>query len=199
MLCLGDPVLARNVVEVPILAAIGANDRGVFNVMVMDWDKRSTPDPVEVKWGNSRVRVMGSALGAVGQAFAYALERTPAIRPTGTVSIYGAAYAPVSSDGPSAGAVMTVGFLALLRGDAIHRGIALTGTLQPDGRIGPVGAIPDKIRAAAREGYRTILIPQGQLAEPKWNLAGLAMELHLTVREVGTVDDAYELMTGNRP
>jgi predicted S18 family serine protease len=65
-----------------------------------------------------------------------------------------------------------------------------------------VGAIPEKIRAAAREGYRTILIPQGQLngqfSDPGWNLTGLAMELGLTVKEVATMHEAYELMTGRR-
>lgn len=199
LLALSTPALARSVVEVPILAAIDANDRGVFKVMVMDWDRQATPDPMELKWGNSRVKVKGTALGALGSAFRYALERSPQVRRTGTLSIYGAAYAPVSSDGPSAGAVMAVGFLALLRDEPLIRGIAMTGTLQPDGRIGPVGAIADKVRAAAREGYRTVLIPVGQRDDPQWNLNGLAMELHLVIKEVATVDDAYELMIGRRP
>ncbi|MBI5410673.1 MAG: hypothetical protein HZA21_01630 [Nitrospirae bacterium] len=197
-----DSVSAAHVVEVPVLAAIDANNRGVFQVMVMSWDQQAAPDPVEVKWGNNRVRVRGTALGALGSAFAYAAEQNRSLHPTGTISIYGVAYAPVSSDGPSAGGAMTVGFLALLRGDPILRGVALTGTLQPGGRIGPVGAIPDKVRAAAREGYRTILIPQGQLngqfSDPRWNLTGLAMELGLTIKEVATIHEAYELMTGRR-
>jgi hypothetical protein len=194
-----DRASAAQVVEVPVLAAIDANDRGVFQVMVMSWDQRAAPDPIEITWGNSRVKVTGTALGALGAALAYAVDQSRAPHPTGTISIYGAAYAPVSSDGPSAGAAMTVGFLAVLRGDRVLRGVALTGTLQPEGRIGPVGAIPDKVRAAAREGYRTILIPQGQLGDPRWNLTGLAMELGLTIKEVATIPEAYELMTGRRP
>lgn len=193
-----DPASAAHVVEVPVLAAIDANNRGVFQVMVMSWDRQAAPDPVELKWGNNRVKVKGAALGALGMAYAYAMDQSRSLHPTGTISIYGAAYVPVSSDGPSAGAVMTVGFLAVLRGDRILRGVALTGTLQPEGRIGPVGAIPDKVRAAAREGYRTILVPQGQLGDPRWNLNGLAMELGLTIKEVATIADAYELMTGRR-
>jgi Lon-like protease len=193
------PASARSAVEVPVLAAIDANDRGVFKVLVMEWDRQGTPDPMVLKWGNNRVRVKGSALGALGQALAFAVDRSPGLRPTGTVSIYGAAYSPVSSDGPSAGAVMAVGFMALLRGDQLIRGTALTGTLQPDGRIGPVGAIGDKVRAAAREGYRTVLIPVGQRDDPRWNLNGLALDLHLTITEVATVDEAYRLMTGRQP
>jgi Lon-like protease len=94
--------------------------------------------------------------------------------------------------------VMTVGFLAVLRGDPIIRGIALTGTLESDGRVGPVGGIPDKVRAAAREHYRMVLVPQGQLNDPRWDLIGLGMQLNLTIKEVNTVQEAYEIMTGRK-
>lgn len=193
-----EPALGANTVEVPVLAAIDANNRGVFQVLVMNWDQRPAPDPIEARFGNNRVRVQGSALGALGNAFAYAVAESRALHPTGTITIYGAAYAPVRSDGPSAGAAMAVGFLALLHGDSILRGVAMTGTLQPGGRVGPVGALADKVRAAFREGYRTVLVPQGQLTDPRWNLNGLALELGVTIKEVATIGEAYELMTGHR-
>ena len=71
-----------------------------------------------------------------------------------------------------------------------------TGTLKADGNVGPVGSIPDKIRAASREGYRTILIPAGQLSSPEWNLVRLGMELNVDLKEVSTIEEAYRLMTG---
>jgi predicted S18 family serine protease len=58
--------------------------------------------------------------------------------------------------------------------------------------------IPDKIRAAVREGYRTVLIPVGQLNDPRWRLGELGLELNVTLKEVATVEEAYELMTGRR-
>ena len=54
------------------------------------------------------------------------------------------------------------------------------------------------MRAAAREGYRTILVPSGQIYGPGWNLNQVAMELNVIVREVDTIEAAYELMTGRR-
>lgn len=189
---------AEYVVEVPVLAAIRANTQGVFEMMIMRWDQKPQPDPIELIRYNSRVRLGMGNLESIDLAFAYAVERTAQIRHSGTVSIFGHAYRPTNSDGPSAGAVMTVGFIALLKGDRLLRGVALTGTLEPDGRIGPVGSIPDKMRAAAREGYRTILVPAGQIYGPNWNLNEVALELNLTVKEVDTVDQAYELMTGRR-
>lgn len=191
-------VMANATVEVPVLGAIAANNQGVFNVMVLNWERLSSPDPMELRWGNRRIQVKEVGLGSIERAFFYAVEHTPSVRLTGLLTLYGASYAPLSSDGPSAGAVMAVGFLAVLRGDPIIRGIALTGTLEFDGRVGPVGAISDKVRAAAREHYRMVLIPQGQLNDPRWDLIGLGMQLNLTIKEVGTVQEAYEIMTGRR-
>lgn len=185
-------------VEVPVLAASRANNQGAFSVMVLDWDRKEAPDPIELRWGNHRIRIQDVGMGALHQAFIFAREHTASSRPTGSLVLYGASYMPISSDGPSAGAVLAVGFLAVLRGDPIIRGMALTGTLEPDGRIGPVGSIPDKVRAAAREHYRTVLIPQGQLHDPRWDLIGLGLQLNLTIKEVSTVQEAYELMTGHR-
>jgi PDZ domain-containing protein len=198
VLALSGPLPAENVVEVPVLAAIRANDRGVFEVMLVWWDQKPQPEPIALEWRNAGVNLKETHLGAIADAFRYAVERTPEVKHTGTVSVQGVAYVPTSSDGPSAGAAMAVGFIAVLKGERIQRGVAMTGTIEPGGRIGPVGSIPDKIRAAAREGYRTILIPTGQLNEPRWNLTGLGLELNVTVKEVSTIDDAYELMTGRR-
>lgn len=192
------PALADNVVELPVLVSVGTNDRGAFEVLVMQWDRKPSPDPLALQWANARIRFVGAYLEAINRALQYAVQQTPAVPHTGTIWIKGASYAPTSTDGPSAGAAMAVGFLALLNGDAIQRGVALTGTIESNGRIGSVGAIPDKVRAAAREGYRTILIPQGQGDDPRWNLKGLALTLNVSLKEVGTIQEAYELMTGRR-
>ena len=110
----------------------------------------------------------------------------------------GVAYRPTGSDGPSTGTAMAVRFIALFKGEHIQCGIALTGTIEPGGQIGPVGAIPDKIRAAAREGYRTVLVPRGQIHDARWSPIELGFQLNVTVKEVDTIDEAYQLMTGQR-
>ena len=191
-------VSADNAVELPVLAAIRQNNLGVFEIMMMWWDKKPEPNPVQLQWLLAGVRLGNDHLGAMAQAFAYAVERTPSIQHSGTVSVQGVAYRPTGSDGPSAGAAMAVGFIAMFKGDHIQRGIALTGTIEPGGQIGPVGSIPDKIRAAALEGYRTVLVPRGQMRDAQWNLIELGFQLNVTVKEVDTIDEAYLLMTGQR-
>ncbi len=196
----GVPVAAPadRAIELPILAAISQNHLGVFEILMMWWDKKPEPNPVQLQWRLAGVKLGNTHLGSMGQAFAYAIERTPSIQHSGTVSVQGVAYQPTSSDGPSAGAAMTVGFIALFKGEPIQRGIAMTGTLEPGGQIGPVGSIPDKVRAAAREGYHTILVPRGQIHDARWNLNELGFQLNVTVKEVETIDEAYLLMTGQR-
>ena len=190
------PASGEYVVEVPVLAAIRDNQNGVFEVMLLIWDQKPQPDPVELFRFNGRVRMGAGNLESIDQAFAYAVERTPSVRHSGTVSVLAHAYRPAASDGPSAGAAFAVGFIAMFKGERLQRGVAITGTFEPGGRVGPVGSIPDKMRAAAREGYRTILVPRGQIYGPNWNLNQLALELNVAVKEVETVDQAYELMTG---
>ncbi|MDP1946701.1 MAG: S16 family serine protease [Nitrospirota bacterium] len=191
-------VHADTIIELPVLAAIQQNNLGVFEVLMMWWDKKSDPNPIRLQWLLAGVRLGDAHLGAMAQAFSYAVERTPSVQHSGTVSVQGVAYRPTGSDGPSAGAAMAVGFIALFKGDRIQRGIALTGTIEPGGQVGPVGSIPDKIRAAAREGFRTVLVPRGQMYDARWNLNELGLQLNVTVKEVDTIDEAYQLMTGQR-
>src|SRR5690606_10452586 len=69
---------------------------------------------------------------------------------------------PGHSDGPSAGGLMTAALAAALRGHSILPHATMTGTIQPDGTIGPVGGISQKIQGAAQAGKTLVLIPFGQ-------------------------------------
>jgi len=64
--------------------------------------------------------------------------------------------------GPSAGAVMTTAAIALLEGWNISDDVVMTGMINPDGSIGPVGGILEKGEAAAKAGAKFFLIPKGQ-------------------------------------
>lgn len=65
--------------------------------------------------------------------------------------------------GPSAGAVMTLATIALLENWTIADDIVMTGMINPDGSIGPIGGILHKIDAAASVGAKRFLIPNGQM------------------------------------
>ena len=89
-------------------------------------------------------------------------------------------------------------FLALLKGDALVPGITITGTVEATGQIGPTSHVKEKTKAAALAGYRVLLVPRRQFYTPRANLVGMGIESKVLVYEVGTIDEAYTIMTGKR-
>jgi uncharacterized protein len=65
--------------------------------------------------------------------------------------------------GPSAGAIMTAAVIALLENWTLDNDTVMTGMINPDGSIGPIGGIPYKIDAAYSVGATRFLIPKGQM------------------------------------
>ncbi len=65
--------------------------------------------------------------------------------------------------GPSAGAVMTLATIALLENWTIDKNLVMTGMINPDGSIGPIGGILYKVDAANSVGATRFLIPKGQM------------------------------------
>ncbi|MBQ6556126.1 MAG: endopeptidase La [Bacteroidales bacterium] len=63
-------------------------------------------------------------------------------------------------DGPSAGITMVSSMVSALRGEAVKKGIAMTGEMTLRGRVLPVGGIKEKILAAKRAGVSTIVISE---------------------------------------
>ena len=104
-------------------------------------------------------------------------------------------------DGPSAGALMTCGVLAAVRGDNMREDAAMTGTINPDGSIGPVGGIAQKISGAADKGMKLVLIPGSVRFDRDPDGERIDLVEHgdnLGVRVVGVFDvyHAYKLLTG---
>ncbi|MBI4176356.1 MAG: hypothetical protein HY518_04065 [Candidatus Aenigmarchaeota archaeon] len=65
-------------------------------------------------------------------------------------------------EGPSAGAALTIATIAAIEGRDIRPGVTITGTVNHDGTIGPVGGILEKAAAAKEAGADTFLVPLGQ-------------------------------------
>ena len=64
--------------------------------------------------------------------------------------------------GPSAGGIMTVAVTALLLNRTLDNKTVMTGMINPDGSIGPIGGIIQKCDAAYSVGATRFLIPKGQ-------------------------------------
>ncbi len=104
-------------------------------------------------------------------------------------------------DGPSAGALMTIGVLAVLRGDKLASDITMTGTINPDGTVGPVGGIPYKVQGVIAAHKTKMLIPTGQRNSPDdsgklVDVVAAAQQKGITVTEVSDIYAAYKAFTG---
>ncbi|MDP7181071.1 MAG: S16 family serine protease [Candidatus Woesearchaeota archaeon] len=95
--------------------------------------------------------------------------------------------------GPSAGGVATILTVASLQGKPVKEHVAMTGTINSGGSIGPVGGTLEKIQAAQKKGITTVLIPPGT----KMQVEGIDIdpiqygkELGLTIIEVSTIEEA---------
>src|SRR3989344_293634 len=102
--------------------------------------------------------------------------------------------------GPSAGAAAAALTVALLDGITINQDIAITGTINSGGVIGPVGGILAKIDAAKEGGAAVVLVPKGEGGQKSGNSSIDAREygenLNITVIEVSSLDEVLSYYTG---
>ncbi|HRW38524.1 MAG: hypothetical protein KDB04_07045 [Acidimicrobiales bacterium] len=96
--------------------------------------------------------------------------------------------------GPSAGLAFTLAILdrltpGRLTGDGR---VAVTGTIELDGSVGPVGGVQHKARAAIREGAELMLVPPDEYDE-----AVEAADGRLDVEAVASLDDALDALAAH--
>ena len=106
--------------------------------------------------------------------------------------------------GPSASGAMAVALLAALRGVNISGGFSMTGMVEPDAVLGPVGGIPEKLEAVAEAGVKRFVIPLGQEYARDLNtnemvdVVALGRRLGVNVTPAPTILDAYVAATGDK-
>jgi ATP-dependent Lon protease len=73
--------------------------------------------------------------------------------------------AAIPKDGPSAGLTVSIALYSAFTGRAVRRDVAMTGEVTLRGQVLPVGGLREKILAARRYGYATVLYPGSQQPE----------------------------------
>lgn len=97
--------------------------------------------------------------------------------------------------GPSAGLAWTLGIIDRLTPGALTGGrrIAVTGEIFDDGRVGPVGGLPQKVAAVKRAGIRLFLYPADTTEAEQREMRRIAGS-ELRLEPVATVDEAVEVL-----
>jgi ATP-dependent Lon protease len=73
----------------------------------------------------------------------------------------------VPKDGPSAGITLTTALYSLVNDTPVDSTIAMTGEVSLDGRVMPIGGLPEKLMAAVRAGVKTVFIPEDNTEDLK--------------------------------
>jgi PDZ domain-containing protein len=98
-----------------------------------------------------------------------------------------------SVGGPSAGLAFTLAVLDVLTPGELTGGgnVAVTGTIDEDGNVGPVGGVTQKTEAVKRAGAKYFLVPPDEFAD-----ASRAAGDDLQVVQVATLDEALHFLAG---
>lgn len=93
----------------------------------------------------------------------------------------------VPVDGPSAGVAMTVAAVSALKGVPVDASCAVTGEVSVQGKVLPVGGVPQKVEAAKKAGLQRVIVPRANYME-RFESMGIQ------VIPVDTVQQAVEKM-----
>jgi uncharacterized protein len=99
--------------------------------------------------------------------------------------------------GPSAGAAVTILTISLLNDEKIPQDIAITGTINSGGIIGPIAGVIAKVKAAQDEGLKTVLIPKINVGNSS-DIEQFLNTTTISVIRVSSIDDAMYSLTGKK-
>lgn len=102
-------------------------------------------------------------------------------------------------NGPSAGGILTIAIMAALLDSPLRSDVTMTGTITADGSLGKIGGVELKLQAAAKAGYRTVLLPSANMSVRRASngedvsATVLGAELGVEVVEVANIQQAFSL------
>ncbi|HLC65941.1 MAG TPA: S16 family serine protease [Candidatus Nanoarchaeia archaeon] len=107
--------------------------------------------------------------------------------------------------GPSAGAATALLTISMLKGIPFREDVAITGTINSYGLIGPVGGLKPKIEVASKKGIKKVLVPERYIKEEInatnsteiIDLVEFGKSVGVEVEEVSDVNTAIFHLSGN--
>lgn len=161
---------------------------------------REPGDPLTldvVAFGQDEARTVDTTLGTNPETGAAQLGVSLDDRPAYTFP-FEVAIDSGEVGGPSAGLAFTLAILdQLTAGDLTGEGVvAVTGTIELDGSVGPVGGVLQKTEAAIDAGAKVFLVPPDEFADAMEAARG-----RIEVRQVASLDEAVAALesTGGDP
>jgi PDZ domain-containing protein len=194
----------RGVLVESVLAGAPADGKLFAGDVIVSVDGELVDDPADL---SDRIRAAGEGTGLRFRVEAggeiHEIDIAPARVPDVAYPVIGIASVhnfpfPLTIDsadigGPSAGLMWTLGLAELLTpGDLTDgRVIAGTGVISPDGQVGPIGGVEEKVVAAERAGATIFFVPDGNASSAR------AVADEITIVAVDSYAEAIDYLEGS--
>jgi hypothetical protein len=176
---------------IPILGVtIGQNQVGTVSYVRMSFDERQDQTGLMLRFRSTPGQFSRMAQASIEQAIRRS-ARSLGISTDSWAVTLSVPYAGMTIYGDSVSAMVGLSVAAMAQGRTVPIGHVLTGTVTPDGEIGPVGSVPLKVQAARAAKLRRVVVSkQTPASEPIGNLP-----VSIQVSPVQSVSEALDALT----
>lgn len=176
---------------VPILGVTReVNPTGTVAYIIFSFEKRADQRGLKVHYKNGPGRFSQMAQTATEQAI-YRTAHALGLSTDSWTVLLSVPYQGTTIYGNSLSAMVALSVVALAKGEVIPPDRVITGTVTPDGRIGPVSGIPLKVTAANQARLPMVLVPDKQ----ETTQGNREIPSSMQVLQVDSVSQAYQALT----
>ena len=172
----------------------GQNQIGTVSYMRVSFDERQDQTGLILHFHATPGRFSRMAQTSIEQAIRRSAQSLGISTDSWTVEL-SVPYTGMTIYGDSMSAMVSLSVAAMAQGKTVPTGHVLTGTVTPDGEIGPVGSVPLKVQAARAAKLRRVVVSkQTPAAEHAGNLP-----ISIQVSPVQSVPEALDALTDSPP
>ena len=186
----GEPITFQEEV-IPILGiTMDKEPMGTIAYLILNFGQRDDESGLQILFKNSPGRFSPMAQTSVEQAIRRA-ARSMNLSPHSWTVTLAVPYRDLTIYGESLSAMVGLSVIAMARGESIPMDRVMTGTVTPDGSIGPVGSVSLKVTAAKKAHLARVIVPdERDAADRDWQTPFL-----MQVSPVRSVSQAYVALT----
>jgi PDZ domain-containing secreted protein len=176
---------------IPILGVTtGQNQVGTVSYVRVSFDERQDQAGLMLRFHSTPGRFSRMARTSIEQAIRRSARSLGISSDSWTVEL-SVPYEGMTIYGDSVSAMVGLSVAAMAQGKTVPPGHVLTGTVTPDGEIGPVGSVPLKVQAARAAKLRRVIVSK---QTPATEHAG-NLPVSIQVSPVQSVPEALDALT----
>lgn len=180
---------------IPILGVTtGQNQIGTVSYVRVSFDKRQDQLGLMLHFHTTPGRFSRMAQTSIEQAIRRSAQSLGIPTDSWTIEL-SVPYAGMTIYGNSVSGMVSLSVVAMAQGKTVPTGYVLTGTVTPNGEIGPVGSVPLKVQAARAAKLRRVVVSK---QTPATENAG-NLPVSIQVSPVQSVPEALDALTGSSP